>query len=197
MHRRLAALLAASADNPEPTAPGPSAPKPTTTPTDRQDPTVLDVTGGTADLRIDSAAGRFLKLAGLGLTATGDARERDGRLHFPVSGGQLSLQAGKSRIELAGDLRLTARDRHVDATRLIVRLTERVVTAEVRGRRVPLLRLEGDVPRALPIPGDSVDIATRASVVGETVVAELGQWLDVDALTRGLPLGTLRVTAET
>ena len=193
------AATACGSDTPEPRAAESAVPTPTPTTTspDRRSPIVLDVSGGSATLRIDSAARRFLDLAGLDVTATGETRERADGLHFPVTGGRLSLQPGKGRIELAGGLRLSAGDRHVDATRLIVRLTERVVTAEVRGRRVPLLRLDGELPRTLPAPGEPVVIAARTSVVGETVAATLGRWLDVEALTRGLGLGSLRVHAET
>jgi hypothetical protein len=172
-------------------------PRPTSTPTDLTGSSWLSVRGGAATLRIDAATRRYLRLADIEVAAIGAADESDDEVRFPVTGGKLSSPVGVGRVDLGGGLRVTANGRHVDATRMIIRLRERVVTAQVRGRRVPLLKLVVAPPASAPAPGERVVVSSRASVVGESVVSALGHALDVEPLTRGLPFGTLTIAAET
>lgn len=80
----------------------------------------------------------------------------------------------------------------MDATGLVIDAARDVLTAEVRGRRVPLLRLDLDVPRAAPAAGEAFTVPGRASVIGSTNVSDLG----VDVLREGLPLGRIEVSAQ-
>jgi hypothetical protein len=160
-------------------------------------PAVTRLAGGVTTLRIDPTARRVLDLSGVGLEPIGEAAARDGRLRFPISGGTLSFKPAGGAIEHTGGVRFRARGRHVDATGLIVDPANRVVTADIRGRRVPLLVLDLQLPRAAPAAGEDVVIPGRASVFGGTLVAVLGDELGVQPLTDGLPLGDVRIAAET
>ena len=154
--------------------------------------------GGETTLRLDAAARRVLELAGVRLSAIGEARADGGRLSFPISGGELIGTPPAGEIQhRGGGLRLSARDGHVDAGDLVVDTRRHIMIATIQGHRVPLLRLDLDAPSSLPGRGEPVVIPSRASLIGETLVAAIGDQLGVDALTRGLTLGSLRIAAET
>jgi hypothetical protein len=138
-----------------------------------------------------------MDLAGLHLRPTGDAAGNDGRMSFPITGGRLSLNPPRGSIEHAGGLRFSVGGRHVDAADLALDPANAVVTAVVDGRRVPLLRLYPRFPRALPPDGQDIVITARVTVLGTSVVTLLGRVLGVEKLADGLPLGTMRIAAET
>jgi hypothetical protein len=158
-------------------------------------PAVLE--GGATTLRLDPTSARVLEAAGVDVSATGSAERRDGRLRFPVSGGELALTPPRGAIEHAGGLRFSARGRRVDATELIVDPGNDVMTGIVRGRRIPLLRLDMQFPPALPPAGRELVISGRAAVFGGSIVGLLGRELGVEKLAEGLPLGSVRIAAET
>jgi hypothetical protein len=158
-------------------------------------PAVLQ--GGSTTLVLDATSMRVLEAVGVDVRATGAAARRDGRLRFPIRGGELALTPPRGAIEHAGGLRFSARGRQVDARELIVDPGNHVMTGIVRGRRIPLLRLDMQFPRALPPDGREVVIGGRAAVFGGSIVGLLGRELGVEKLAEGLPLGDVRIAAET
>jgi hypothetical protein len=162
-------------------------------------PTVAaaSLTGGTTTLEFDAAAWRVLELAGAQPRATGAAEGRGRTLRFPVTGGRLKVSPPGGAIEHAGAMRFTARGEHVRARDLIVDPDNGVVTGVVRGRRIPILVLDLDVPRELPPAGDEIVMDGRVTAFGTSAVVALGGALDVEELADGLPLGSITIVART
>lgn len=158
-------------------------------------PTAL--TGGKTTLRLAATTSRLFDLAGVDVEPTGEATFRGGAFVFPITGGRLQTAPLRGRIELAGGLRLSAARQSVEATDLIVDPTTDVVSARIRGRRVPLLSL--DVGRPSPVPpkgGTQVVIPADASLLGGSAVRQIGGRLHLDLLTRGMRIGRLVVSAR-
>ncbi len=155
------------------------------------------LTGGTTTLTLDPAAWRVLELAGVKLRAAGDAEGRDGTLRFPITGRKLRLSPPGGAINHAGALRFGARGERVRATDLIVDPVQDVVTAVVRGKRIPLLVLDVDLPRELPPAGEEITLEGRITAFGTSAVVALGNALEVQELADGLPLGSITIAAQT
>lgn len=155
------------------------------------------LSGGETTLRLDSTTRRVLDLAGIKLSPIGDATLRNGRFVFPISGGELATSPLGGTIEHSGGLRFSAAGHGVDARDLIVDPTSDVVTAEVRGRRVPLLALDvGNLDKVPPKSGAQVVIPASASLLGGSALRQIGDRLGVSALANGLQLGHLVVSAK-
>ena len=156
----------------------------------------IDVRGGATNLRLDSRTARVLEVGGVKLTAIGDASGSVDRLRFPITGGEVSLSPPGGRIEHAGGLRFSVGGRGVDATDLVIDPAADVVTAEVAGRRVPLLALDLELPRDTPAEGQALVIPGTASLIGGSLVATLSDELGVDVLRGGLDLGRIEVSTK-
>ncbi len=152
---------------------------------------------GMTTFRLDRATLRVLDLAGVTLSATGDAERRGGRLRFPITGGELRLSPSGGTIDHAGGLRFSGRGRRVDATDLVVDPAHNVVTAIVERKRVPLLVLDMELPRELPPAGEQIVVRGAVTAFGSTVVAALGSALRIEDLAGGLPLGSVLIAART
>jgi len=152
------------------------------------------LTGGITRLTVDADARRALGAVGIELEAIGGARLENGRYAFPISGGTLQAAPPRGRIEHEGGLRFSAAGQSVDATDFVIRPEDGVLTANVAGRRVPLLRLDLGVPKTSP-SGEGVVIEARASNLGQDVVARINERLGIDVLEGGLDLGQLSVGA--
>ncbi len=155
------------------------------------------LTAGTTTLELDPTAWQVLELAGVKLRAAGDAEGRGATLRFPITGGQLRLSPAGGAINHAGALRFTARGERVRATDLVVDPAGNVVTAVVRGKRIPLLVLDMELPRDLPPPGEEITVEGRITAFGTSAIVALGRALEVDALADGLPLGAITIAART
>ncbi len=159
--------------------------------------TAEQLSGGETTLRLDSTTQRVLDLAGVKLTPVGDATLRNGRFVFPISGGKLATSPLGGTIEHSGGLRFSAAGHSVDARDLTVDPTSGVVTAEVEGRRVPLLSLDvGNLDKVPPNGGAQVVIPASASLLGGSALRRIGDQLGVSALANGLELGHLVVSAK-
>ncbi len=155
------------------------------------------LSGGETSLRLDATAKRVLDLAGVKLTAAGEATMRDGRLIFPISGGKLTTSPLGGSIEHAGGLRFTVGGQSVEATDLIVDPASKVATAEIAGRRVPLLSLEFGTPsRVPPKGGTQLEIPATASLIAPQALAQIGDKLGVSSLAKGIELGHIVVDAK-
>lgn len=170
-----------------------------TVPTPRPPPPPLtaSLTGGLTTLKLDATTRRVLRLAGVTLRPTGDAQGSDGRLRFPITGGELELSPTGGEIAHAGGLRFSGRGRQVDATDLVVDPANNVITAAVEGKRVPLLVLDLQFPRELPPTGEEIAVRGDVRAFGSTVVAALGSALRIEDLAGGLPLGSVLIAART
>jgi hypothetical protein len=151
--------------------------------------------GGAMSLRISAGAEKVLDYAGVRLSSTGEAEHGGRELTFPIRRGQLSVEPAGGAIELAGGLRISAGGDHVDATDLRLMPGDEVVTATVRGRRVPLLRFKLKYPRALPAEGNPFSARGTVSVVGDRALERLSSDFGVQVLEQGLPLGAIRLIA--
>lgn len=167
---------------------------PTATPSPRSNAFMVE--GGTTTLRLDSSTQSLLDFAGVHVSAAGDAKTDGRRLSFPVTGGSLRFSPLRGRIEHGGALRFSAGGRSVEATQLVVKPGQKVLTANVAGRRVPLLALHFSAPRNPPPAGGPIVLPGKATLMGGQAVAVLGDRLDVPVLKAGLPLGTVAVTAR-
>lgn len=155
------------------------------------------LSGGETTLRLDSTTRRVLDVAGIDISPIGDATRRNGRFVFPISGGKLATSPLSGTIQHSGGLRFSAAGHSVDARDLTVDPTSDVVTAEVKGRRVPLLALDiGTIDRVPPKGGAQVVIPATASLLGGSTLSQIGDQLGVSALTEGLELGHIVVSAK-
>ncbi len=173
--------------------------KATSTPTDLHTPppaSRLPVDGGATTLRLDGATKRILDYAGVKVTGLGATTEAGGALRLPITGGELTAAPLAGRIEHDGGLRIRARGRHVDLTALRFDATTDVITAAVRGRRVPVLRVDVGPQREPLSAGHPVVLTGRAALIGDRIVSELGRDAGVAVLTEGLPLGTVEISAR-
>jgi hypothetical protein len=186
-------LIAASAcggdDRAEDAAPATPSPTPAAS--------TASLTGGTTTLNLDASTWRVLELAGVKLRAAGDADGRGATLRFPITGGQLELAPTGGAINHAGALRFTARGERVRASDLIVDPAHNVVTGVVRGKRIPLLVLDMELPAELPPAGEEITIEGRITAFGSSAVVALGSALEVEELADGLPLGSIMIEART
>ncbi len=128
-------LLAACGEKSEPT-PQPTAGS-SATATGR-----VSLTGGTTTLRLNATTARVLDVAGIKVSTAGAAQRVGDQLQFPITGGQLEAAPLGGRIEHAGGLRFSAHGQSVDATDLVLDPARGMVTANVEGKRVPLLSLD-------------------------------------------------------
>jgi hypothetical protein len=154
--------------------------------------TTLSVSEGTTTLSLTAGAATVLDAIGFTVKATKDASADRRAVRFPVTGGELSLSPPGGQLELAGGLRLSARGRSLDATSLVLDTYSSVLAGEVRGRRIPLLRLELERPPRAPPAGQRLTIAGDASLIGRTVMSEIG----VEVLSEGLPLGRIEISVR-
>jgi hypothetical protein len=170
-------------------------PSPTASPTFGRRP--VQLTGGNTTLRLDATTSRLLDLAGIDIAPTGKATFDNGVFVFPITGGKLQTTPLGGRIQQAGGLRFSAGGQSVEATDLVVDPTSDVVSARIHGRRVPLLSLDlGQPSRVPPKGGTQVLIPAGASLIGTSALTRLGDRLHVAALTRGLNVGRLVVSAR-
>jgi hypothetical protein len=159
--------------------------------------TTVSLTGGTTTLELDGTAWQVLDLAGVKLRAVGDADGQGATLRFPITGGTLKLSPPGGAIDHAGALSFTARGKRVRARDLIVDPARDVITAVVRGKRIPLLVLDIDLPSELPPAGEEIIVDGRVTAFGTSAVVALGSVLEVEQLADGLPLGSIRISART
>ena len=148
--------------------------------------------GGRTTLVLDRQTMRILDAAGISVRPTGAAESRgEGRIVFPITAGRVDLETLSGRIEHDGALRFTARGVSLRASDLVIRPERGVMTAEVAGRRVPLLSLDFGTPPKIrasrPVVLSAPAIIRPEAV--EALSAPLGLELD-----RGLRLG--RVSLE-
>jgi hypothetical protein len=155
------------------------------------------LSGGETTLRLDATTKRVLDVAGIDISPIGDATRANGRYVFPISGGTLATSPLSGTIQHSGGLRFSAAGHSIDARKLTVDPTSGVVTAEVEGRRVPLLSLDvGDLDRVPPRGGAQMVIPATASLLGGSALSQIGDRLGVSALAKGLELGHLVVSAK-
>ena len=167
---------------------------PTATPTPFSRPVAL--AGGTTTLRLDAATRKLLDFAGVHVTAAGAATASGRRLSFPVAGGNLRFAPLRGRIDHRGALRFSAAGHSVEATNLEVRPGQKMLTADLAGHRVPLLRLDFSLPLRPPPAGGPVVLPGKAALIGGQAVSLLGDRLGVPVLKAGLPLGSVNVTVR-
>ena len=70
-----------------------------------------------------------------------------------------------------GGLQVRANGRHVDLTALRFDAATDVITAVVRGRRVPVLRLDVTPRRESPMAGQRIVLGGRAALIGDRIVS--------------------------
>jgi len=164
--------------------------------TNATEPTQAEgLSGGETVLRLGGTAGRVLDAAGIELEPVAPAQRSGDAITFPISGGEVGSRFDSGRIDHDGGLRFTAGGRSVEATELVIEPADEVLTAQVEGRRVPLLSLE--LPAQEPAPGGA-DVRVRGAQAGLSTEAlrALGDQLDVRLPSATLPLGEVDVTAR-
>lgn len=150
--------------------------------------------GGVTTLSLDPAVRKIFRYVGVTLVGTGEASGRADTLRFPVTGGRLTLSPLRGNVQHSGGLRISANGKHVDVTELQIDLAQDVVTGVIRGKRVPVLRVDVGEPRTLAPSGRPFQLSGNAAIAGDRLVTALGRDLGVDILRAGLPLGRLRVS---
>jgi len=153
------------------------------------------VTGGTTTLRLDENLQTVLDAAGVEVEAVGAARTRGAELVFPITEGELDLATRSGRIAHEGGLRFSAGGRSLDATDLRVDAAREVLTAEVAGRRVPLLGLNLGKAR-LPQTSDVIVLPAGAGTLSGEAASALNERLGLDVFGDDLALGDVVVRAR-
>ena len=156
--------------------------------------TPTQIAGGRTTLRLDATLRRVLDLAGVEVAPAGQARRTERGVAFPITGGRLDLGAVTGRVEHAGGLRFAVGGRGLEATELVVEPGEQRVTAQVAGRRIPILSLDPGRPRVAPT-GDTVVLPASVGLAREAAQA-LNDRLGVGVFRAGLPLGEATVSAR-
>jgi hypothetical protein len=153
------------------------------------------VSGGRTLLRVDARAQRALERVGIRLRPIGDATMVGERFAFPISGGELRFTPLTGRIEHRGGLRLSVAGVDLDATNLVMRPGRGVLTAEIEGRRVPLLSFDTGRPRTIPTT-DTIVFPAIVTTLNGRAIPGLGDRVSSGLLDRGLRIGHLRTSAK-
>jgi len=152
------------------------------------------VTGGKTILDIDETALAILDVAGVRVDAIGDAAASDGRFTFPITRGSVNIDPLSGTIEHAGGLRFSAGGRNLEATDFVIRLGDDVLTAEVAGRRVPLLAV--DLQQFSAPTSSSMVLPGTAAALSKDAVSALEDRLGVELPDASVSLGRIEVSAE-
>jgi len=155
-----------------------------------------ELEGATTELVLGSGFLAALRTAGLDVSAVGEARREGDTVVLPVTGGDVRLDPAAAEpldgtLEHAGGLSLSGLGRTVEVTGLRVDGAAGEVTAEVAGRRLPLLTLD-EAGAGVERQGDATVLSGTEAVLRREAVAALTERLGLPTLPE-LPLGELRV----
>lgn len=156
--------------------------------------------GRSTTLTVDQRALAALGAAGIRLRPVAPAQVQTSsagtRISFPVTGGSVSADPTATRrvtgeVQHAGGLTLSALGRTVTVDRLLLDADEEVLTAEVAGRRLPLLPVDLDDAR-LEREGAALVLTDDAVSLDPSATRRLADQLGLPGLP-GLQLGRLEV----
>jgi len=154
-----------------------------------------EVVGGTTALQLDGTTRRLLEAAGVDVSPIGAARSHGDDLVFPIVTGDLDIDSLSGRLQHDGGLRFSAGGRDVEARNFVIDPRREVLTADVGGRRVPLLSLDLGKPR-VPQTGDVIVVPGSASTLAAPAVPALNDRLGVDVFRTGLRLGKVTIRVQ-
>jgi hypothetical protein len=153
-----------------------------------------EVVGGRTVLKLNDTLRRALDVAGVTVEPVGAAEAVPGGIAFPIRSGRVDLDTPSGRIEHAGGIRFSAGGREVTARNLVLLPGKDEVTAEIAGRRVPLMSTKLAPPK-VPPTGDVVVLPATVSL-GGPASRVLSDRLGVDVFDAGLKLGRLTASAK-
>lgn len=161
------------------------------------------LTGEATSLTLDAAVVDALGAVGVDLTATGEATmETNGgttTFTFPVSGGQATVDPAGSpaftgTVEHEGGLQLSALGRSATADQLVLDGEQQQLTAEIAGRRVPLLPLVTD-PQITQEGEEQATVTYSAASLDTGTVQSFADRLGLPGLP-SLEVNSLETTLE-
>ena len=153
------------------------------------------VEGGATVLRLDSTLEQVLNVAGVDIEPVGGAEVVGEGIRFPITEGRVHDSEPRARLEHEGGLRFSAAGASLEATNLVVDRGDGVLTAEIDGRRIPLLSLDYDRPRELDA-SDALVLPAAAGTLADDAISELNEQLGVGVFEDGLRLGQVTSSAQ-
>lgn len=154
-----------------------------------------EIAGGATRLRLDEDLEDVLGAAGVSIEPGGAASSENGAIVIPITTGELDIDTLSGRIEHDGELRFVAAGHSIAASDLRLDAGEGTMTAEVAGRRIPLLGVDLGTPRA-PETGDVIVLAGGEATLSDDMASVLNDRLGVDVFADGVSLGEVTVDAE-
>jgi hypothetical protein len=189
----LAAVVGLSACGGNDDAPAGSG-SPAATP-DRAETGPWEVSGGATTLELHPGLVDVLESTGVEVAASDGARRRGGRVVLPVVGGRLEGQPVEGRIDHGGTLELGPRGRVLSATKLALEPQRDRVTAEVGGRRIPLLSV--DLGGIRPLDGARrIALGNRSARLSDEAVALLNERIGVSFFAPGARVADVSLEAD-
>ena len=158
---------------------------------------LLTATGKNTDLTLNASTVTALKNAGVQVAPVAPATTTSsGATSFPITGGTLARSDLKGRLEHSGGVTFSHSGRSLTATSFVLSTTTGLLTAEVDGKRVPLLDV--DVSRLTRTTSGSAFVASgMTSTLNRAAAVLLDGKLLVTAFKQGLPVGTLTANVTT
>jgi hypothetical protein len=154
-----------------------------------------EIVGGDTFLRLDPGLERVLDAAGVAVEPAGAAEATARGIRFPISAGSVDIDTLSGELEHEGGLRFSALGRSLQATDFVIRPGDDVLTADIEGRRLPLLSLDFGRPRVIET-SDTVVLPATAGTLADDAVQELNDRLGIDAFEGGLRLGRVTSSAQ-
>jgi hypothetical protein len=154
-----------------------------------------EIVGGDTFLRLDPALERVLDVAGVAVEPAGAAEATARGIRFPIRSGSVDIDTLSGKLEHEGGLRFSALGRSLQATDLVIRPGDDVLSADIEGRRVPLLSLDFSRPRVVET-SDTVVLPATAGTLADDAVQALNSRLGIDAFEGGLRLGRVTSSAQ-
>jgi hypothetical protein len=154
------------------------------------------ITGGQTTLTLSSGAIGALSALGVGLEPADPASRLQDTLSFPIESGRVDVDTLSGEIDHEGGVRLRFAGQELIAENLVVDPGRDRITAEVAGRRVPLMAADFGRPRQAPT-SDTIVLDGRAATLTPEVIERLGGRIGAEALGEGLRLGRVQVSART
>lgn len=132
------------------------------------------VSGGATRLALDKRFVAFLGKAGVSVGATAGATQRNGKLAFPVSGGQLDPTTAKGEIDHLGTIVFQSQRSRVLIRKLVFKTTPAPLVAKVGGSQLKLAT--SDTP-ASNRDGFATDFTARQLKLTDKVATRLNKKL--------------------
>jgi hypothetical protein len=154
-----------------------------------------EIVGGETFLRLDAGLERVLDSAGVAVAPVGAAEATERGIRFPIRTGSVDIDTLSGELEHDGGLRFSAFGRDLEATDFVIRPGDDVMTAEIAGRRVPLLSLDFGRPRVIET-SDTVVLPATAGTLADETVRQLNDRLGLEAFEGGVTLGRVTSSAQ-